>query len=355
MTLYLNKITYNKSIILLLPSLFFLWILFGFSSEVLDSAQYKIFYDYLAIHTTYPGVEIGFSYFMHFCNVLGLSYQQFLMVYSAVGLILIGKFIQKYTNNPLSVILCYLLHPFVFEICQIRNFMASAFFVYGIIFLIENKKNANLKYIFTITIACLFHRSAVVYFLVLFVRLKWKKFVRILLWTMLFEIIIVFVLLKFGGSILSVLSMFSKLTHYISSDSNTRFATKFFFMLYYCALGFVLYSILHCKKFVENSNTAFIQIACKILAISFVFFPLFFISMDFERFTRNMLLIYYILSTNYVIFKIKHRCETSVAELVTIILTIAIIFFLSFLFSYESTVLPAFTNNLILNGQFIYK
>lgn len=344
--------TIRKSAVYIIPALLITWLFFAFSSNVPDSGAYKSFYEYLALHTKYHGVETGFALFMHFCNKAGLDYQQFLMLFSAVGLLLIGSFIQKYTEHPTIVLLCYFFHPFVFDVGQIRNFMASAIFIYATSFLIENKRHAVLKYFIAIMIASLFHRASLVYFILLLTRYEWNKMLKTLVLVCILETAVIFILLKYGSEILSLLAFFSKLSYYVNDESKTRFLTKVFFSFYYCSMAFLIVTFLRCKGFQKYSNRAFILQGCKILTVSFVFFPLLFVSMDFERLTRNVLLIFYMLGINYSSYKIKTKKQTTLAEIIFPIFTLTIIFVLTFFFSFKTVVSPVFKNNLLFTGAY---
>lgn len=114
---------------------------------------------------SYVYFEKGYIFLMKICNLIGLSFQEFLVIVNFIILVPIYIFIKKYSKRPfLSVIIyiCYIF--FEFNLTGIRQAIASSIVLLGIIALIESQKYKLLKYIIIIYLATLFHKGAFIGF-----------------------------------------------------------------------------------------------------------------------------------------------------------------------------------------------
>ena len=115
---------------------------------------------------TYIYFESGYILLMKICLALGASFQVFLCVTYAIILTPIYLVIRKYSKNVLLSVLIFVCYMyFEFALTGIRQALAMSIVLVGYIVFIESKKFNVLKYIFFVTLAAFFHKSAVVCYL----------------------------------------------------------------------------------------------------------------------------------------------------------------------------------------------
>lgn len=159
----INLYAKNKKY-LLYTSLAFLWILYGWSSGNADTNIYiSRYYNYDAFHNLEP----LFKELMNISNKLGLSYQQYLIIISAICLCIISITILKLTDNFCYVIALYSIYPFIMDVTQVRQFIATTVIIFGFRFLLSSNNKNIYKYIICVIIAFLIHVSAVMYILLI--------------------------------------------------------------------------------------------------------------------------------------------------------------------------------------------
>lgn len=157
---------------------FLAWIMFAFSTDNPDYKIYETWYNYSASEGLIKRFELGYSLFYYISTKLGFSYQQFIQVYSAIGMIILGKCICDYAKNPLSVLFLYLIYPFFFDVVQLRNFMAEVIILFGIRYLAEFRKKDVIRFVMCVLLAAMFHKTALFYFVFLLAYVKsYKKVV----------------------------------------------------------------------------------------------------------------------------------------------------------------------------------
>lgn len=159
-----------------------LWILMALNINNPDYYNYKAVYDNIDDSVTlglfYGGLanESGFRLIYKMLFQLGFSYTGFLMVFSAVGLILIGRVIWKYSVTPNFILFLYFIFPFTIDYVQLRTFMSMAIVLHGITYLIEERKPgegrwvSTAKYAFCVIIASTIHVSAIFFIVLVAVR-----------------------------------------------------------------------------------------------------------------------------------------------------------------------------------------
>jgi hypothetical protein len=140
--------------------LLFIWSWFAFNTGNADYNIYKNWYITTCSNGLQYRFEIGFSMSMLIGAKLGLLYNQWLMIYSAIGIIMVGKSFYDYCNYPCIAVVMYFFYPYFFDVVQIRNFMAMAITFFALRFLKKfNIKNV-ITYIGFVLLAMLFHVTA---------------------------------------------------------------------------------------------------------------------------------------------------------------------------------------------------
>lgn len=333
--------------ILLLFVIFIMWALLAFNTNTVDRMNYEMFYNYSQQNVRYPGIEIGFYYFMHICAKIGLSFQSFLIVYSSIGTFLITKSVIQYVRNGSSIILIlFIFFPYLHIIAALRNYMAFAIIIWGIQYL-TIKANKNLiKYLICVIIASSFHVIALCYliFIMCFLNLK-----RIKTLSFFFAILGFLLLLSSSTFIPFLIRIIPKLQVYLTLGLNgTRSSTKLFLCIYFISkVVFCLY----CDD--ENDSRecdSLISVLRKIQFLSLMFFPVCIFDMDFMRLEYNI----FVLMSIYVYSYIRGKIEEDGFRKEFRLLTIAFVYYyiiagyiLLYLFSYESIVKTIWQNNLL--------
>ena len=208
-----------------------MWILFAFNTKTTDYGNYELFYQYANNGIRYPGLEIGYYYFTRLCTILGLNFQQFLMLYSFLGLYLIISTVLKLSkHNTAMILLFFVFFPYFHLIAFPRSFFSYSLVLYGIRYLVDNNKRSYIKFIVSVILASLFHLSSLFYLFILFIRIDKKKF-NVLIFG---SLVLSFVIFSSEHGFLQLISIIiPKLNVYISQG--TRADTKIFLVIYYLA------------------------------------------------------------------------------------------------------------------------
>ena len=143
----------------------------------MSGLAYKIHNDYFIYELLYPSInfknynliyqfEVGYKLLNAVFNRI-LSFYQFKALVYFVNIILIYKGLKKLTSkSEVFYLLAFLyldIHFFLIYLSAFRQSISISIFIYSLQFI---KKRKFLKYIFIISIACMFHKSAIVLFLV---------------------------------------------------------------------------------------------------------------------------------------------------------------------------------------------
>ncbi len=114
-------LTFRKSKIVTLALLIYSWCLIGLNSYTPDYESY-----YQVFNGTYYGknIEIGYHLINTFFYGIGLSFQQFRMIWALIYTVLLANFVIKETNNPNCALSLMLICPFLLDVSGIRSCVA---------------------------------------------------------------------------------------------------------------------------------------------------------------------------------------------------------------------------------------
>lgn len=331
----------------------FMWILFGGNTANADYLNYKNVYDLLNQYGDYSAIEVGFRFLCKLGNRIGLNYNQFLAVFSFIGLSLIASTVHKYTNKISAVFCLYFIYPFLLDIVQIRNFMAMAIIIFGIRYLIDNNKRGVIKYILCVLLASTFHNTAFFYLIFAFVKIKdYKKIITITS----FAIIIGIFIYNFYPTLITKIVASERYTSYLSL--NTKAYTKVLFLLYFLfniVLIYYFYRVIKKNGTDTQNNTndnqiTFADVIMKVNILVTVSYVFLLYDVDFVRLFRNILILNYLL---FEIAKTKIKITKSVSALVYSVMFLVFIVLSSWAFifftNYYGVVYPIIHNNSIFN------
>jgi hypothetical protein len=112
--------------------------------------------------------EIGFRMIGSFLKSLGLSYQQYLMVFAALNIFFIAKISQRYSKNPtLSLLIFFCFYYLTWTLSGIRQGFVITIGMYFLLRAIE--KNETIKFILVVLLLSLAHSSSFILLVMYFV------------------------------------------------------------------------------------------------------------------------------------------------------------------------------------------
>ena len=146
-----------------------LFILICFSYDSNDYHVYTEIYNIIG-HGGESPYEPLFNLLMKLGNKAGLDYLQYRMVIAAVVLLLINSTIQKFTDCPALAWAMFAIFPGWIMKTLLRHMMAFSVMVFGLRYVIVNKKGNTLKLLACIVIAALIHNSFWAFLLLLLAK-----------------------------------------------------------------------------------------------------------------------------------------------------------------------------------------
>ncbi|MGL5356831.1 MAG: EpsG family protein [Cetobacterium sp.] len=170
---------YESSLLLIPVSLLTIYTGTRFNVGGYDYHVYKYFYNLPYFQNPY-GYEYLFLILKDSFKFLGLNYNMFLLILSIIFNYIIYKLFIRYSINPTLSFLIYLSTFYYWHNFTIlRNFISIIIFWISLKFIIEKKV---LVYISLITIATLFHKTAIIlypFYFLLNLKLNRKLFIYI--------------------------------------------------------------------------------------------------------------------------------------------------------------------------------
>lgn len=232
-------------------------------------------------------VEQGFTLYSFFLAKIGLPYWIYMAITFLIGTLLSLSTLKKITNNYSLLLELYYCYYFLFDIQQIRNFLAISISLFAIQFL-KNKK--IITYVLLIVLASSFHISALAFLAFLLIYLPnyshlAKLFIEIS--GILFAILSVFNIA--GVNIIKRLANVINLGNYqLYASDNFNVLRPFIELTFFVYMAMMVYSVLKNER--EDEWGIFI---ISITAISFLFMPLMLISMTMDRILRPLIILDY--------------------------------------------------------------
>ena len=153
----------------------FFWFLAGFSSDYADYEQYESYYARVENKIVVSSVEPGYVFLNKMAVSFGLSYKDFLKIYTFIAFILITSVIKRYTKSRILVLLMYFCYPFFLDIAQIRHLMMSAIILYSLRYLEKYSVKNLVKYLICVILAMSIHVMASVSLLFILSYIKNEK------------------------------------------------------------------------------------------------------------------------------------------------------------------------------------
>lgn len=257
---------------------------------------------------TYPFVfESGYVVLNWIVAEIGFSFHGLLVVCAAINCASIGRFIYKYSNNPLlsfAIFVSFNMYVYCFGI--IRQSLALSVVLWAVPYIIEKKRT---KAILLIMIAFLFHRVAIIWlpFVFLFkIPITKKRFLAAYFTGIALILFASYIYKNVITKMMLIIEVTNRLT--IDFQYNN-------FALLIEIIGIIIYFFIDFKLF-ENSN---LNLACWGLIFLFLFEP---VSMCNEVFARasELYTVFLIILIPGLIYTYKNSNTKLIANVVVFIL-----------------------------------
>lgn len=334
-------------------------VLMGLNTDNPDYVNYSIAYERRSV------LVLDFQYLWalvsYLGNVLGLSYQQFVLCCSAFGYLVFARalvVLEQRVGFSLPIFcLLYGFYPFFLDVVQIRNFLAMSFFFLAFTYLLSDKQTS--KAAICLLCAAGFHSAAWFYLPVLFlpriIRRGWLR-------EALAAGIVISIGLSFApafvqnavSSLLSLVEFDAARAGYISAmrTDGGRIVSwliiLFNILVCYRSLKVAEISPFQMKHSDEDWSTRFIRLAFWVNIVSLLYWNLFFYNIEFIRLVRNLIPINLalILHMSRRMKDEKKSCASITISFVAVHSATAVFFLYGPLF--EDVVSSILTNNILL-------
>lgn len=319
-----------------------MWILFAFNHANADFRMYRSIYNGTL---SVSSMEYGFVLLCKIFRNLGFNYNMFLALYSFVGLTLIKKTIFKYSKNISLALALYFIFPFVFDVIQIRNFMAFAIVIYSLKYLLDEKEKNLKKYILLVLLASTFHTFSIIALAFMFLN-KFNSSKSILIS---FLVITGIVIILRNGLLVDILSKVlnsDKVAAYFIDSRYMPGLKTSLFSIAICLLMYIISYLIYKK----NKNS-FSSLTYQIFIFILILIPLLFYNATIMRFPRAMLILLYIGFSNNIRNRTRENKYTYnkknmfVSLLFVILITLWVDTFIISIHNQKSTVYPVLRDN----------
>lgn len=345
----------KRSLCIAVILLILLIILMGGNSDNIDYTIYNNMYN-----SSFFYKDIGFGILINISKFIGLDINYFRLMISIIGLLLIHKSLIKMTSQKYYFFyLIYFIYPFLFDVVQVRNFLAMSIFIFATTFLIENRLKNKLIYILLIICAASIQKVALVYLLVILVvdfegnKKIYKYGILIIIG---FSIILglnksltLTVIRSLAGIYPSALK---GIDSYMSVNTNYGWIISWFQQI----INFFI--IAQINKYINlessdvtNKQRRYIKLIYNINLLMFVFLPLYVLDENFTRIFRNVMPLNWIALCSAIgkkrlksILKTKTINRYQLIQLISILFAI-LLFCLMARDYWESIIIKIFTRN----------
>jgi hypothetical protein len=323
----------------------FIWVLFGWNYSNGDYEGYEEKYNtsfLLLLNTSY---EIGFNLLCVGSNLIGLSFPQFLIIISGITLLLLLRFILRYSIYPALVIVLFFWVFFPLDYVLLRNFLAFSIVLQGLICVIDDVDYKYVKFIFLILLASTIHSSSFIY-LILLLAFYFKTQIKFLYVVLLVLLGIVFYKIIGQAILANVLNVSGGRGDYYQTNLIT-----FISLLILQLVGTIFIIYLYFLLKIESLSTSlarFYLIFLNINVVIFLITVLYFDYSIFIRLYRNIAIVNCVFITN-IIFIIYPKNIIGRLKVFFFFLCYLILFFNYFITPYiEDTLLSLFKYNRLL-------
>lgn len=235
-------------------------------------------------------VELGYSFISFAFAKAGIPYNIYRAITFLICSLLVIVTFSQISNNYSYFLSLYFLYCFLFDIQQIRNFIAISIIIFSFKYLISGKV---VRYIACVIIASLFHFTAIIFLLFLIVLVKdYDKLSKLFIQIGVALTLVLAAMNVAGINIMKQISGMFLSGSYISDRFNVL--RPFIQLILFDSFAYITSRLKD-----EHPDDEWTRFIFMLNAISFLFVPLMFISMTMDGLCRPVLLMDYILFSKY--------------------------------------------------------
>lgn len=272
------------------------------------------FTSFIQIRNGYTSVVSGNILYNMFFKVFGIfgNYHMVIFALSMVSMILIYKSISLYTDSYSFCFSLYMIASFVIDATQLKNLLAFSVWIFFARFLYlaylkQNTIKNVLWYMLGVGIAALFHASfAITALYVIILLVDTKKLFVIIGWVGILSVMSSVYIVKIMDVLSSWISMqqfafmkfvYSKIFDYSLSYNGKSVSTRMYLeIIFFVLLMAVFWRIRLTSNYkTSEKNRTFMKFVMSMNLVAMTMLPLLFLSVEFYRFQRNLLIMDYAL------------------------------------------------------------
>lgn len=360
---YILKRKYEKILSLLTILLIFILCVFVKDTYTDWEAYSTVYYNSTI---SFFDKDIGFGLLCYVLANLGLPALSLRFIIFLIGFIFIFKGLNIFKINKITFLCLYSVYPLTSDSIQLRNFLVVSFLFYGTSLLYRNKDNDKYKFVFLIGIASLFHKIAIFYLPIIFLKFinssNSSSFLKRLL--VIFGVLIILVgwnpaLIRWITDYLMNLSNdinFGNIKNIIS-QVQSGWLIDWTIQIINIAILFSLMKDLKKRKLINLSETKIIEFIFWINIYAIIFLPFCLISFDYFRLIRNLLPLNYVAYCCYLkTFQNRSYVYISLKKIVFFLISIFLVVSFNYIkIGYRGDIInyefyAFFDNNLISQG-----
>lgn len=336
------RVTRQLSIFLAFLTFLVLWGLYGWNFWNGDREGYELYYNTRDTLASWGG-EVGYGYLNIVAHESGLSYQNFQILVSLVTLLLVFRYIVKRTISPFVSLVMYAVCFFSLDFVLMRNFLAFAIFLQGMLILFEDKPYSRIKYGLLIVVAATIHQSSLMY--MLFIIMPVTRVVPLgRFFLLFFAFIFAYVLIRFS---LPLPEAIAKHFNYYNTSLKSSFANVF---VHLASLSLIALAVMAERKSLRevyclSGREKELAFVLNLNLFSLFFLVLYFESEIFVRLLRSVMF-FNILHCVNSLFLLR-RTYLFLMLYVLVFAVYLVLFFVMPVADYS--VIPLFSSNLLFN------
>ena len=272
----------NSTHVIYLLICFILIIFAGWNTLNYDLDQYNLYYDDLSSFEILHIADPLFALINNFFKEQGFLFSTFHAIVYVVAMCFMFDLIFQISKKPILIILLYIVTAYVGDVVQMRNFLALPFTLYGLYYLIFDRRNGKIIFAILNLFASAIHIAFCFYFILLFIDVKVKP------WLLITSVI---ALSAIGHTILSNLSSLSYISEnaFLSDRADTYQSNSSVWSVVICSFQYILH------YYVSYRCVGMKKIKCRQRFMQFTLWisPLIImtsVNMTFFRLFRNILM-----------------------------------------------------------------
>ena len=355
----------NKSKYIFFYLILVMWIISSFTYGNADENIYMS--RYLNLEAWKNDTELLYYLLIKYSNVIKLSYVQFKMLTSAMQLLLISVTVLKCSKKPNLVMIFYFIFPFMINVTQMRNALATSIFIFGAQFLIDELQNGyqvekkflshnEIKYIMCIVVAAFIHTSAI-FWILLLIPLKFNEKI-VLIWTAFIPILVVFFNSTSLNKIFLVFGTSSRMSAYTTEAySKTRALLMNGALFRTILFAVIVYLLIFYLKTIKSVNRD-VLFLLKLNTILLTVIPIiYFYTPEMYRVQVDTSILIYIIGFNQLLGIDSHKfnhliipVKNCVILFMLLLLSGLSLYFLIIRRNFEAVIYPIFNYNLFVDA-----